>query len=316
MPHWLIKSAAQRAISWLPGRHRWNELFQKHVTHSIDLTAQRFEARLEYARRHLDNFLELRPHRADRFRVCELGTGWFPVVPISLLLCGAGEVCSYDIAPLLSGSRLRDTFEKFGDYERSGALARFLPRLRPERWKRMREVAATAGQAPPEAVLEQLDIRVRVRDARDTGLPPGTIDLFVSTGVLEYIPVPELKAILAEFKRLGSRDAVQSHYLNLVDQYSYFDPSITPFNFLKFPSRRWKYLNSPLTWLNRLRISDYRQLFAEAGYRVTRENNTSGSAEDLRKIRLAPEFQHYKQEDLLVLISWLTAAPVDTLKAE
>jgi hypothetical protein len=98
----------------------------------------------------------------------------------------------------------------------------------------------------------------------------------------------------------------------LVDQYSYFDRSITPFNFLKFSEARWKIYNSPITWLNRMRISDYRELFGSVGFEITKEVNSSGSAADLRKIRLAPEFQKYSEADLLVLTSWLTARPTGT----
>jgi hypothetical protein len=312
MPHWLIKSVAHRAISMLPGRHRCNALFQKYVTRSTQLTPERFSGRVDYARLHLDHFLELRPQRTEGFTVCELGTGWFPVVPLSLYLCGAGEVWTFDIAPLLTTDQVRETFDRFQECERSGDLARRLPGVRADRLKRLGEVVAGAGDSPPEAVLAQLGIHVRVQDAQQTGLPLGKVDLFTSTGVLEYIPEPVLKNILLEFKRAGSSDAVHSHYLNLVDQYHYFDASITPFNFLRFPKGRWKYLNSPLSWLNRLRISDYRRLLAEAGYQITKEENTSGSREDLRKVPLAPEFRGYSEADLLVLLSWVVAKPNGT----
>src|SRR5262249_37152880 len=154
--------------------------------------------------------------------------------------------------------------------------------LQSDRLAGLRAAASQAERLPPATVLQGLGIQVHTRDARQTGLPAGTIDLFVSTGVLEYIPVEALEAILAELKRLGRDDAVQSHYLNLVDQYSYFDRNITAFNFLKYPAERWKYLNSPLTWQNRLRISDYRRLFGRAGLQITKELNTSGQVEDLK----------------------------------
>src|ERR1043166_1973546 len=168
-----------------------------------------------------------------------------------------------------------------------------------------------AAPGPPSAAepLQGPNIHARTQAAARTGLPSATVDLFVSTGVLEYIPVPAIEQILAEFRRVGSPDAVQSHYLNLADEYSYFDPSITPFNFLRFSERRWKYLNSPLAWLNRLRVPDYRRLFDRAGFEIIKEFNTSGRLEDLKKIQLAPEFRSYREEDLLVLASWLTVQP-------
>src|SRR5438045_242194 len=101
MPHWLIKSAIHRAISLLPASHWWNELLQTYGTHSLQLGPERFELRLEYCRRHLEHLFEVQSPRPTGFAVLELGTGWYPIVPIGLYLCGASEVWTYDIAPLL-----------------------------------------------------------------------------------------------------------------------------------------------------------------------------------------------------------------------
>lgn len=312
MPHWLIKAAVQRGISLLPKSHKWNEFFQKHVTKSLELTPQRFEARLDFCQQHSEAFSKLQPRRARDFTVVEIGTGWYPVVPVGLYLCGAADIWTYDITPLLSTSRLHRMLDLFGDSARGGNLQKHLPRALPERIARLQELSKNLGSEPPETFLEQLKIHVRVQDAQHTGLNSNSVDLFVSTGVLEYIPRDGLAGILREFKRIGTSEAVMSHYLNLVDEYSYFDSSIGPFNFLKFSSSRWKYFNSPLTWQNRLRISDYRQFFAEAGFQITNEKNTSGTAEDLAKIRIAPEFEKYAREDLLVLISWLAAKSISS----
>lgn len=306
MPSWLLKSAAQRVISLLPYSSKWNEVFQKYVTHSLDLTSDRFAARLDYCGRHLRNFLELQPENAEGFNVFELGTGWYPVVPVGLFLCGAGRSWTVDIAPLLRAERVTAMLRKFVEYGANGALAKYLPRVIPERMEILKGLAEKGGD--PEQLLREMQIEFRVVDAQNTGLPAAAVDLFTSTGVLEYIPRPVLKNILLESKRVGKEGAVQSHYLNLVDQYSYFDRNITPFNFLKFSKRTWSYLNSPIIWQNRLRISDFRALFAEAGCRMVKEENTSGRAEDLAKVRLAPEFAGYREEDLLVILSWIVAS--------
>ena len=42
-------------------------------------------------------------------------------------------------------------------------------------------------------------------------------------------------------------------------------------------------------------------------FELLREENISGSAEDLARVKLAPEFEHYTREDLLVLHSFLIA---------
>src|SRR5437879_9381556 len=113
MPHWLIKAALHRAISWLPASHHWNALFQQYVSRSLDLSRPRFEHRLDCCRLHLDHFLEVRPNCVRDFKVAEVGTGWFPVVPVGLFLCGAGEIWTFDIASLVRPSRLRQVLAGF-----------------------------------------------------------------------------------------------------------------------------------------------------------------------------------------------------------
>ena len=104
-------------------------------------------------------------------------------------------------------------------------------------------------------------------------------------------------------RRAAAPEAVVSHRLNIADAFSYFDKSISPLNFLRYTSKQWRWLDSPLISQNRLRISDYRQLLKEAGFEIVREENTSGRPEDLDRIKLAPEFQHYRREDLLVTVA-------------
>jgi hypothetical protein len=104
-----------------------------------------------------------------------------------------------------------------------------------------------------------------------------------------------------------------SHYVDLYDQFSAFDRSITQFNFLRYSAGRWQWLRSPLIPLNRLRISDYRALHSAAGFAICQEASSSGSAHDLGKVPLATEFQKYSAADLLVVTSWLVSRPADSL---
>ena len=116
--------------------------------------------------------------------------------------------------------------------------------------------------------------------------------------------------VFAEFHRIGKPGAVILQHVNLKDQYSNFDAAITPFNFLKYSSARWRWLDSPLIPQTRLRISDYRALLVKGGFEIIKEVSASGSSADLEKIRLAPEFQKYTKEDLLVIDTWQVARRV------
>jgi hypothetical protein len=53
MASWLAKALVQRGIGALSNPHYWNELFQDRVTHSLDLTKERFETSLRNCRNHL-----------------------------------------------------------------------------------------------------------------------------------------------------------------------------------------------------------------------------------------------------------------------
>ena len=307
MPNWLIKAALQRGISWLPFSHQCNAFFQKHVTRSIQLTEDKFQYRVglcgKYVRA-LDRFYQ---GAKTGFTAVEVGTGWYPVVPIGLFLRGADSVRCFDIAQHVNCGRVIDTVECFRKAVDQGTLEQTIPGILPDRLSMLLEISASSEALDPVAMLAPLGIDLIVGDACRTGCVDQSVDLIVSSGVLEYIPRDMLVAMFAEFNRIGKPGYLSAHYLNLVDQYSYFDSKLPPLNFLRFSDRQWRWLDSPLTSLNRLRISDYRALFEQAGLDVVHEENTLGSEADLDRVPLATAFQHYAREDLLVHLSIMVA---------
>jgi len=315
MASWLVKALVQRGIGALPNPHYWNELFQDRVTHSLDLTKQRFEASLGNCRNHLAQLQRYgSTATSGSFSAFELGTGWFPTVPIGLFLCGAREVWTWDIAPLLRRDRLKLTIRRFLELEQGPGLPSHIPAL-PERLTQLREVMAlcesTEGLGPAE-LLEQLGIHYRIGNASQSGLPPQSVDLIVSNVVFEYLSPQELFEILQEFRRIAAPAAVMSHTISLDDQYASYDSGITQFNFLRFPDWAWRCLNNPIIPLNRLRISDYRRFFSESGFQVVDETSQRGDPAELARTPLAARFRGYSIEDLLVIYTWLVAIPRHT----
>jgi hypothetical protein len=312
MVSWLAKALVQRSIGVLPNPHYWNEFFQKRVTHSLDLTKDRFEEGLCNSRNHLERFHRFRaPATGNNFSAFELGTGWFPTVAIGLFLCGAGDVWTWDINPLLTRERLKLTVQRFLDLERGQRLRAHLHAL-PERLNRLRKVMAlceSQEQLGPAALLRRLGIHYRIGDASRSGLPPQSVDLIVSDVVLEYLSQEKLLETLQEFRRIAAPDAVMSHTISLSDQYSAHDRRVTPFNFLRFSDRTWRWLNNPIIPLNRLRVSDYRSAFSASGFRVVDETSRRGDPADLARTPLAARFRSYPVEDLLVIYSQLVAIP-------
>ena len=309
LQRWIIKSAIQRVISWLPQSHWWNGLLQKHITKGFDLTPTRFEAQLDFCRIHLEHYLTVAAMPHEGFVALEIGPGWFPIVPVGLYLCGASEIRTYDIAPLIFRHTFKQTLRRFCEYAQNGGLQKILPRVRMERMAQLDRVLARSNRESPVRLLKELNIQTVIGDARRTGLAGGCIDLVFSTEVLEHIPREVLAGLFAECLRISSKDGTMSHYIGMADQFAGYDRSITPFNFLKYPASCWRLLNNPIIPQNRLRLSDYRSLIEQAGYRIVKEIETPGRLDDLRRIPLAPEFRKYSLEDLLVLYSWLVATP-------
>ncbi len=311
MPSWLLKAVTQRLIGALPNPHFWNELLQTRITGSIQLPPDQFAVKLGGCRTHLQHLRDLRRATPRDFTAFELGTGWFPVVPIGLFLCGASQVWTWDIAPHLRLERIRFVLNSFLQLDAAGELARHLPDVWPERLDKLREVAADCSPTAPARLLERLSIEYQIGSAAHSGLPSGSIDLLTSFGVLEYLHTETLVPLFREFQRLAATDAVMSHLIIFDDQYSYYDRHITPLNFLKFSDRTWRWLNNAIIPLNRLRITDYRQALRDAGFKIIDETVVDRcDAAVLAKIHLAPRFRCYPDDDLLVLRAWLAATGV------
>jgi len=93
MARWIVKALAQRTIGFMPNPDYWSDLVQRKIAGSVDLTYPFFLSRLDVARKNL----EACARENSPAEVLELGTGWFPIVPLALRLAGASQVRTCDI---------------------------------------------------------------------------------------------------------------------------------------------------------------------------------------------------------------------------
>jgi hypothetical protein len=308
MPSWLLKTALQHAIYWLPQSHRVNEWFQNRRPGSLDLPREKFLQKIAEGRKYLTAYSKgTGGGGMENITALELGTGWFPIIPAAHFLAGVGKTWAFDIAPLPNTQRVQRMAELFLATSESGELQTVLPELKPERLPALRELLRRLPAEPVESALQAVGVFFQVRDGRDTGVADHSVDLIYSSGVLHHIPLPVLRGLFTEFLRVGRPGGVTSHRLHLADQFSYFDRRITPFNSLRYTARQWRWLDSPLTPQNRLRLPDYRALYREFDLDVFDEENQLGAPGQLDQVPLAPEFRHYDRHDLLVLNSLLSA---------
>jgi SAM-dependent methyltransferase len=200
-----------------------------------------------------------------------------------------------DIRPVVRAALVNDSLAGFerlwGELE--GEAGRDLMPLGPP------DVTSTAELAP------RFGIRYLAPcDARETGLPAESVDFISSTDVCEHIPEPDLAAILRECARLLRPGGLISFRVDLTDHYSYFDKSLSRYHFLRYSDRTWGWVNSPLQFQNRLRVTDYRRLVEAAGFDVVTWTPSlpKTALDDLRGLALDPHFRAYPPEELGVTV--------------
>ncbi len=280
---WLAKAAFQKAIGHLPQAERLNYVVQRRVLRNLPSSEAAFGRKVERAEQHLAAFDEHGPRRPrEELVFYEFGAGWDLIVPLLYYKHGVRRQILVDIRPSVRMDLVADSARRLG-----------LPKPRD---------------------LAELGIEyVAPCDARDTGLPAASIDVISSTDTCEHIPPGDLRRIFAECRRLLKPDGVFSCRVDMQDHYSYFDPSVSRYNFLRFSERTWGLVNSPIHFQNRLRRSDYLALLDEAGLDVVEERPSRPNGDDLallRRLGLAERFRNgYALEELGVKTLAFVARP-------
>ena len=308
MAHWLIKSALHHAISWLPRSHEWNYLLQKHVSRSLTPGSGSFAHMAGDCAKFLDYFAAHSTRVDGSFTAFELGTGWFPTVPVGLFLCGAERVWTADISPLLKIENVRHVLAFYRDEAVGGRLEKILPRLQPDRLAQI-EAALNCDESDPIKLLARLNITVLVIDARSTGLEAASVDLVLSDSVLVHIPKVVLTGIFEECRRIVAPAGVMVHWMGLWDTYARFDKRLTRFNMLRYSESAWNIYNSPIEHQNRMRMADFRRLHNDAGFELVAEETVSAPEEELSKVTPHSDFSQMTREDLLVMSCWQVSVP-------
>jgi hypothetical protein len=306
---WKLKALIQGLIALLPGSARLNILARNTFLYLTGktprLTIDTFETLLKESARHLDNYYAQSPAPRPHPTVVELGTGKHPVVPVGLFLCGAGQIWTIDKVPLLQDKVVREVLQTFVD--QADTLPDLLPQLQPDRLARIEAVLKDDRLVKSADLLRALDIDVLVRDARESGLDAGTIDLFISNMTLEHIPPDVILGLFTAFRGLATPGAVMSHYIDMTDHYTYYDSSVTAFNFLRYTEAQWRWFNNSLHYQSRLRLSDYESLHTQAGFEVVASEHKLGNPEHLDAVPLADQFKSDSRKSLLIRYSWMVS---------
>jgi SAM-dependent methyltransferase len=289
---WIAKAALQKAISTLPEPDRWNYVLQRRVTKALPRPDAHVRDKIGTAVEHLtalaaaDASLVL-----ARSHFYEFGAGWDLIIPLVFSAAGVERQTLVDIRPNVRLELVNHVLARLGRLLRESDVAVERP-IDPQ-------PVADAAELEPRFGIRYL----APRDARDSGLADGDVDVVTSSVTFEHIPAAHVASILAECARILRPGGLLSCTIDLEDHYSWFDRSISPYNYLRFSDRTWALVNSDVHYQNRLRQSDYVELAAAAGLEVGTVTPYPVSPEDLASldgVALAPRFRSYDRDDLAI----------------
>lgn len=289
MKKWILKAIVQKTISYLPFSHSINYVFQKYVTKGVNLSDDYFYDRLGHAREHLDYYKKYSGKPAPE-TCLEIGTGWYPIVPITFFLAGSSKIYSVDISFLTSKERLATTIRKIIECNNRNLLKDYVDVL-PEKWAVLTGIIEQLDSLTLEEMLSRLNITYLIEDARKLSLAENSIDLVNSNNTFEHIYPEILIPILKDFKRVVKKNGgIMSHFIDMSDHFAHFDKSINIYNFLQFTDAQWQWIDNSIQPQSRIRIYDYKKIYADLQLPIDFETIRKGNPEELKTIELATAY--------------------------
>lgn len=298
MTDWRISYVARALKAALPFKHQlraWRAKVSPPAPREYHLKVIEGAAKQVRALRDLGFALEGKTAR-------EIGSGWFPIMPLIYRLAGTEHVYLSDVQPLFSGPNIIATLRflrahKAKVLEETGASdARF------------ESVLGAQESEDYDAVLAALKLSY-VIIGRD---PIPASDVIFSHTTLEHIAPDLLKRVFIEARAQLRPGGVMSHGVDHTDHRSHSDPNLSPIDFLRYSDSAWKLLCfNPLDYTSRLRHSDYVALFAETGYELLyqRAEPWARMAGDARRLPLWGRFRAMSEEDAAACWSHFVARP-------
>lgn len=289
--HFKYKSYLQSAFSAVPNGDKLNYFFQRYITKSLPRSEKKFNEKLFVTNRHIENFKEfnqLDPITKDR-QYYEFGAGWDLIIPLAISHLGF-EVTCVDIRRLIIPEMIKDT----------------LCKLEKKNQTRLKKDYSKLKFTSEKSILKLLKDDFNLNyfaplDARKTNFKADSFDFITSSNTFEHIPKEDIYLILLECYRILKKGGVFSMRIDYQDHWSYFDKSISAYNYIQFSSKEWAKYNPSLHYQNRLRHSDYLDLIARTDFTIVKDQPRHPDAADLKLLTMlnkAKEFSHYDINDL------------------
>jgi cyclopropane fatty-acyl-phospholipid synthase-like methyltransferase len=123
-----------------------------------------------------------------------------------------------------------------------------------------------------------------------------SVDFIISQACLEHVRKDEFKEFIEETYRLSKQDGLSIHSIDFKDHLSY------SLNNLRFSELLWEsdFMASSGFYTNRLRYSEMREIFIDAGFEIVCENISSWENLPLTTNKFNKAFKDFDENDLKV----------------
>lgn len=260
---WVLKALVQTMISGMPGRENIHYFLQRQLSRSLPISDEVFRNKANIALKHLQVWMKHRKSDLpNQSKFLEFGAGWELVGPLINAAAGIRDQTVVDISKHVRLELIRDSLNKIRQ-QKEWVEDRIGVPISPDIQKIIVDLPSSL------AFLKDLGIHYSApMDMRSTNFAPDSFDLILNTSTLEHIPREDIVRILVECFRILRRGGMMSCVIDLTDHFAHYDQTITHYNFLKYPDALWWLFNSKIHFQNRLRCSEYLEMFLNAGFQV------------------------------------------------
>jgi SAM-dependent methyltransferase len=293
--NWRIKGLVQKSLSIIPGGTVINDALQVSLGGLRDFASNVDDKVVNDWAVLVSHTREI-GHSVAGQEYVEVGTGWFPTLPVCYSLAGVRSCKTFDI--------VRHLDEKL-TFRMLGCLHKHLELISDASGRSMADVVSDHEKLLQCRSVPQLLDAARIEyiapgDAAHSGLPDCSVDVMYSNSVLEHVPEEMISKIMAESRRILRPGGLSIHSANCGDHYAYFDSNISFINYLQYSEQNWKLWNNSLLYQNRLRPQDFAEIVEQAGLKVIlyKYKPKPQLLQRLTNMAIAPEFQKYPPEQL------------------
>jgi len=284
-----IKCFIQRIISAFPNSGKINYFFQRYVRKSLPRSDEMLLNKAKIAFYHFNRFIQNKGKKIKTEKYLEFGAGWDLIIPFCFL-CMGFNVTAIDIKRIVVPELIEATLKKFLNLKDKLQFD-FDPEILSCTYND-REIEIYPGMNYYAPMYMQ-----------NTDFPDDTFDLITSTATMEHIPEEDLLPILEECYRILKPGGIFSAVIDYQDHWSYFDKSISVYNFLKYSQKEWKKYSPSVMYQNRLRHNEYIDIISKTDFEI-KVNESKYPDEKhlsmLRDLKVDDQFSGYTFDELSV----------------